>query len=703
MEKVNWKVNGMTCSNCALSIKKYLEKQGVDAISVNPLDGAVSFDNPAADNFNVIKSGLADLGYPVIEQTANTNPKKHFLQSNKNRFLFTLPFTALLMLHMIDLPLIHPLHNPNLQLLLCLPVFLIGMRFFGKSAWNGIKSGIPNMNLLVTIGALVSFVYSLIGMFYFDDATYLFFETTASIITLVFLGNYLEESAMLSTRSALLSIAKSQKVMANMIAFDGDHNEQIFSIENHLLKTGDLVLVKAGEGIPADCKILWGEAMVDEAIISGESTPLFKTKKDFLIGGSMIHSGLVKAQVTATGEQTVLSGILQMAQHAQAEKPPLQKLADRISAVFVPIVIAIALLTFAGNYFLLDQAISTALMRSIAVLVISCPCAMGLATPAAISVGMGRAARKGIVFRNASALESFKKIKQIVFDKTGTLTTGKFDINSFHSTIDESDFKTLVYSMEKYASHPIAKSIVEKWASKTLISWKKIEEIKGAGVRAEDKEGNIFELGSATFREEETNNKSADIYLYKNGVTLGWIKITDEIRPEAKQVIDWLTLKNIKCIMLTGDSQRKATEVAQKLGIKTVFYQQSPAAKLEKITALNIECPTAMVGDGINDAPALAKSSLGISLSEASEMAVQHADVILMNKGLQHLPEALGLGHHTYSTIKQNLFWAFAYNIVAIPVAFGGWLTPTFSALAMGFSDVMLALISLRLYFKKVV
>jgi len=703
MEKVNWKVGGMTCSNCALSIRKYLEKQGLEDISVNPLDGSVSFQNPSDNNSDILKTGLASLGYPVIEQTTKKNTKKHFLHSNKNRFLVTLPFSALLMLHMIDLRLFHWLHDPNVQLLLCFPVFLMGMRFFGKSAWNGLKSGIPNMNLLVTIGALVSFVYSLIGMFYFESAAYLFFETTASIITLVFLGNYLEEAAMFSARRALLSIAKSQKVMANMIAFDGDHNEQIFSIENHLLKTGDLVLIKAGECIPADCKILWGEAMVDEAIISGESSPLFKTKKDFLIGGSMLHSGLVKAQVTASGELTVLSGILQMAQHAQAEKPPLQKLADKISAVFVPIVIAIACLTFLANYYLLDQTASEALMRSIAVLVISCPCAMGLATPAAISVGMGRAARKGIVFRNASALESFKKIKQIVFDKTGTLTTGKFDIKSFHTTMEEVDFKTLVYSMEKYASHPIAKSIVEKWNSKTLIPWKKIEEIKGIGVRAEDKEGNIFELGSTSFRGVATDNNSADIYLYKNGLVLGWIEISDEIRPEAKQVIDWLTQKNIHCIMLTGDSERKATAVAQQLGIKTVFYGQSPAAKLEKITALNKECPTAMVGDGINDAPALAKSSLGISLSEASEMAVQHADVILMNKGIQHLPEALGLGHHTYATIKQNLFWAFAYNIIAIPVAFGGWLTPTFSAMAMGFSDVMLALISLRLYFKKVV
>jgi Cu+-exporting ATPase len=703
MEKVNWKVGGMTCSNCALSIKKFLEKQGVEAISVNPLDGSVSFQNPIEENKDTLKSGLADLGYPVLEQIKGNTQKVHFFHSNKNRFLFTLPFSTLLMLHMFDGHLFHLLHNPMVQLLLCLPVFLMGMRYFGKSAWNGIKSGIPNMNLLVTLGALVAFLYSLIGMIYFENANYLFFETTASIITLVFLGNYLEESTMQSTRKALQSIAKTQKVIANMIAFDSEHNEQIFPVENELLKTGDLVLIKTGELIPADCKILWGEAMVDEAIISGESLPIFKSKKDFLIGGSMLHSGLVKAQVTATGEQTVISSILQMAQHAQAEKPPLQKLADRISAVFVPIVIAIACLTFLINYFLLDQNMTSALMRSIAVLVISCPCAMGLATPAAISVGLGRAARKGIVFRNATALESFKKIKQIVFDKTGTLTTGKFEINSFHSSMEESAFKTLVYSLEKYSSHPIAKSVVEKWPTKTTIPWKKIEEVKGMGVRAEDKEGNLFELGSAKIREDIVVDNAADVYLFKNGLIVGWIEISDEIRPEAKKVIDWLYSKNISSIMLTGDVKRKALDVAEKLGIKTVFYGQSPSAKLEKITELKAVCPTAMVGDGINDAPALAKSSLGISLSDASEMAVQHADVILMNKGIQQLPEALGLGQHTYFTIKQNLFWAFAYNIVAIPVAFGGWLTPTFSAMAMGFSDVMLALISMRLYFKKVV
>lgn len=703
MEKVTWKVSGMTCSNCALSIHKFLEKEGMETISVNPIDGNVSFENKSQKDIQSLEKGIDKLGYHVMHESQRTAVKKSIFANNKNRFLITLPFTVVLMLHMFLGHTVHWLSQPIVQLLLCLPVFIIGLRYFGKSALYSIGSGVLNMNVLVSLGALVSFAYSIIGWLYFKNSNYLFFETTASIITLVFLGNYLEESTMQSTQKVLQSLAKSQRVMANMIAFDGDHKEQIFPIENHLLKTGDLVLIKTGELVPADCKILWGECMINEAIITGESIPLFKTKKDKLIGGSVIDSGLVKAQITATGDATVLSGILKMVQSAQSEKPPLQKLADRISAVFVPAVIAIACLTFFVNHFFLEQTIAASIMRSIAVLVISCPCAMGLATPAAIAVGLGRAAKNGILFRNAIALESFKNIKQIVFDKTGTLTTGKFEISSFHTTLDETTFKSIVYSLEKYATHPIAKSIVQKWTTKDIISWKKIEEIKGLGVRAQDNNGDIFEIGSKKIIQDNTTSDLSHIYLLKNGTTVGWIDIADEIRPEAKQVIAWFHKKKIATIMLTGDSKSKALTVANELGIKTVFYEQSPASKVDKIAELNALQPTAMVGDGINDAPALAKSSLGISLSDAAELAVQHADIILMNQGIQNLPTALGLGYHTNLTIKQNLFWAFAYNVVAIPIAFSGLLTPTFSAMAMGFSDLMLAAISLRLFIKKVV
>ncbi len=705
MEKITWKVDGMTCSNCALSINKLLEKKGLVNIKVNPIDGIVHFDWDHKPSLESIKNDIAGLGYAVKDDEQQvSSTKTKWLSTNKQRFLFTLPFTAILMLHMLHqwIPL-HFIANPWLQLILCTPVFIVGMLFFGKSAWRSIWSGVPNMNVLVTLGSSLAFVYSLAGLLYFKNADYIFFETTASIITLVLLGNYLEENTKKATQKALDSLVKSQKLMANMIAFDDKHQEQIFQIENTQLKTGDLILIKTGEQVPIDCKILWGDCAVNEAIITGESIPILKTKKDALIGGSTIDDGIIKAQVTAVGKDTVLASIILMVQQAQAEKPPMQKLADRISAIFVPVVIVIAIIAFLANYFFFAIPFDLSLMRAIAVLVISCPCAMGLATPAAIAVGLGRAAKKGIIFRNATSLESFKTIQQIVFDKTGTLTTGQFTVSDYHTSIEDSEFKSIVLSMEKYSNHPIANGIVKDWKQASVVLWKNATEIKGIGVRTEDNMGNVFEAGSSKILKSQNATDSHNVYVLKNGELIGWVDVQDEIRPEARQVMDWFNQHNIKTIMLTGDLQQKADVVAKALGIQEVFASYSPAQKLKKITELNNQKPTAMVGDGINDAPALAKATIGISISDAAQLALQHADVVLMNKGLQNLPEALGLGKHTYITIKQNLYWAFSYNIVAIPIAAMGLLTPTFAALIMGGSDVMLAVISLRLFIKKVV
>ena len=705
MQTIELKVEGMTCSNCALSVSNYLKKEGLSDVKVNPITGEVSFTSEADNGILKLTSGIKKLGYNVIDESKTDTVKKvSFLSNNKKRFLFTLPFTLVLMMHMLPMgTYTHWLMNPWIQIILCLPVFATGMYFFGRSAVKSLLHGTPNMNVLIAVGALASFVYSLVGAVLNLGEHYLFFETTASIITLVFFGNYLEEASIQSTQKAVNSLTASQKVMANMIAFDDEHKEQIFPVENIFLKTGDLVLIKNGEQVPADCKILWGECMVNEAIITGESLPLAKTKKDFLIGGSVVEDGLVKAQVTAAGKDTVLSGIVKMVQNAQAEKPPMQKLADMISAIFVPIVLGLSLLTFLLNFFAFNISGGDSLMRAIAVLVISCPCAMGLATPAAIAVGLGRAAKLGILFKNASALESFKKIQQVVFDKTGTLTTGKFTITNFSSNINEAEFKRIVFSLEKFSNHPIAKTIAVEWKMSNPISWKNIEEIKGIGIKATDANSDSYEAGSYKLLNNDDSNRSHNIYVLKNNIQIGWIDVQDEIRPEAKEVIAILHQKNIKTILLSGDLKSKCDIIAQQLGIDEVFAEQTPAQKMEKIAALNNILPTAMVGDGINDAPALAKATLGISLSDASHIAMQSSDVILMNSGIKNLPLALGLGKHTYITIKQNLFWAFIYNIVALPIAAFGLLTPTLAALAMGFSDIVLAVNSVRLFVKKVV
>jgi Cu+-exporting ATPase len=606
----------------------------------------------------------------------------------------------------------------------------------------------PNMNVLVTVGAGAAFIYSLIGTLFFDAQHYLFYETAATIITLVFFGEYLEDASIKSTQRSLKSLVKSQKVMANMIAFDDQHQEVVFPVENTQLKVGDLVLVRTGEQVPADCKILWGEAQVNEALITGESIPVFKIKKDKIIAGSIVEDGSLKAQVTAVGNDTVLSNILNLVKKAQGEKPPVQQMADRISAVFVPVVLGIAVVALIVNWIVLKE-FTPALMRSIAILVIACPCAMGLATPAAIAVGLGRGARNGILFRNAKSLELFKNIRQVVFDKTGTLTTGKFAISNWqlvsgngqwgmgngqdamnngqwaankyelasgvsekkdqaspltfdHSPLTEEQFKLIVYSLEKYSNHPLARTITQQWKMGNEIRWKTIDEIKGEGMIAIDAEGNNYKVGSYSVAAQLTKDETHNIYIIKNNELLGWIDLKDELRPESKMVVDYLKKKNIKTILLSGDRYAKTKQLAEELGIEEVIAEQTPGQKLEKIALLSAANPTVMVGDGINDAPALAKATIGVSMSEASQLAMQSAQVVLMSHGLTKLPTALGLGRHTYLTIKQNLFWAFFYNIIAIPVAALGLLNPTFGALVMGLSDVVLAANSVRLFVKKV-
>lgn len=705
METINWKIEGMSCSTCALAIGKYLEKKGLHNVKVSLASGDVSFDIDNAVDRSQLQKGISDLGYTVLreEEAAAARDTRPRLNRHLRYFLFCLPPTLILLGHMLGEHAPHWLMNPWLQLLLCLPVFTAGMLFFGRSAVKSVLNGLPNMNVLIALGATAAFAYSLIGTVLHLGTGYLFYETTASIITIVFLGYYLEDASVQATQRSLQALATSQKIMANMIAFDDQHQEILFPIESTQLRSGDLVLVRTGEQIPADCKILWGTGEADESIITGESLPIEKNPKDMLIGGSLLLSGSVKAQVMASAADSVLAGIVRLVKQAQGEKPPIQQLADRISAVFVPAVLILAVVTFLGNYLYAHEA-GTALMRSIAVLVIACPCAMGLATPAAIAVGLGRGARTGILFRNARHLEAFRRIRQVVFDKTGTLTTGEFTISaSGHDpAITTERFREIAFSLEKYSVHPIAKSITKAWKPRVAtLRWTKVEEVKGLGMRGETREGDIYWAGSYKVAAKTTTDDAHNVYIVCNDRLLGTIDVTDAIRPEAAAVIAWLHARNIHTVLLSGDRLQPCLRLAGTLGIQEVLAEQSPEEKLAQVTRLNAIQPVAMVGDGVNDAPALARATVGLSMSDAAGLAVQTADVVLMSHGLQYLPAALSLGRHTFATIRGNLFWAFFYNVVAIPVAAFGLLTPALAALVMGFSDVVLALNSLRLYLKK--
>lgn len=663
----------------------------------------LSFTLPNGDETpSQILEGINDLGYEVI-LPGEEQQQVPFYKELRFKFYCCLVFTLPLLLHMwVNWPW---LHNPYVQLALATPVFIVGMFHFGTSAFRSLKNGTANMDVLITIGAIAAYGYSLTGTLRHLGENYLFYETAAAIITLVFLGNLLEERSVKQTTTAISELAKMQVTTAKKLdSHAPGEEEHVHEVDNRHLKVGDRVLVNTGDKIPMDGTIYWGDALVNESMITGESQPVSKKGKDKVIGGTILEDGNIKMYITATGKDTVLSYIIELVKQAQGNKPPMQRLADKISSIFVPVVLGISLLTFIGWYFIAGVAVSNAIMHSVAVLVIACPCAMGLATPAAVMVGLGRAAKNGILIKGGHTLEEFKNIRQVIFDKTGTLTTGKLSIGDMYfEGMDEQAFRSIIFSLEKYSSHPIAKSITQIWQGTPTITLKQVREQKGIGMLGKDEAGNQWQLGSYKIAQHLTGDDSHEVYLLKNDAWVGWLNFKDELRPGAKNAVSALKAQGIEPILLSGDTKRKCQELATKLGIEKVYSEHSPAEKLQKVNEIMALAPTAMVGDGINDAPALSKASIGISLSDATQVAMQSANVVLLKNDLASLPLAMGLGKHTYLTIKQNLFWAFSYNVVAIPVAALGFLNPILGAAVMAVSDIVLAINSIRLRYKKVI
>lgn len=702
-KEIEMNVEGMTCASCAMTVTKYLEKRGMEDVYVDFSSGTVKFHANGGFDADEISKGIHGLGYEVKSTSgaAAASGFINWLNSLEAKFYVSMVFTIPLLLHMV-LPF-KLLHNPVFQLSLCLPVMVIGIMHFGKSAWGSLKEGVPNMDVLIFTGSSAAFIYSLIGLFVYHDSHYLFFETSASIITLVLLGNLIEKKSVSRTRSAVAALTKLQPAKAKRIDFYGKEDfEVITEVDHHDIRSGDYLLVNSGDRVPADGKIVWGKGWVDESMITGESIPVEKNKDDSLITGSVLQDGNVKMKAVAVGKETVLSKIIELVNDAQRNKPRVQKLADRITAIFVPAVFTIAVVTFAASFFPFGLSFKQSLMSSIGVLVISCPCAMGLATPTAVMVGIGRAARKGILIKGAQSLEMLTGIKTVVFDKTGTLTTGSFSISKLKSIgISEEKLKSILVSLEKYSSHPIAASIVAELKDTPIFSLKQIEEKKGVSVSGYDEEGNHYEAGSYRIAGHLTEDSSWNVYVMKNDQLVGMAAVTDEIRPEAKDTINYLKSAGIKTVLLSGDREAACRNIATELGIDEYYAQQAPEEKLSVIHKLMETAPVGMVGDGVNDAPALTAATLGISLSHATQIAIDAAQIILLQNDLSLLPEAFRISKHTLLTIRQNLFWAFCYNIVAIPIAAFGLLQPMVGAASMAFSDVMVIGNSLRLRAKK--
>jgi len=693
-------VEGMTCANCALGVKKGLEKLGLQKVNVDFASGEVNFQNIPELTEKEIQKQIEKLGYSIRSESPEeegTGPSKI-----ERKFYFSLIFTLPLFAHMF-LPF-EFLHRPLVQLALSIPVVAIGFLHFGKSAFYSLKNRMPNMDVLIFIGSTSAFIYSLIGTFFFTDeaANYLFYETAATIITLVLLGNVLEHRSVKKTSSAISELSKLQNPEAKRI----DQNGEVDIIDADELKIGDLVQLNEGDRVPVDGKVKHGMAYLDESMLTGEAEAIEKEKGDKLIGGTILQSGNLQMTVSRVGNDTILAKIIELVKKARSEKPDIQRLGDQVSAVFVPIVIAIALITFGSWSLFTEVPFSEAMMNAIAVLVISCPCAMGLATPTAVMVGVGRAAKEGILIKGGATIEEFAKIKRMVFDKTGTLTKGQLKIKALkvYGDLDTKEIEGLVYSMEQFSSHPIARSLTKELKAKGASSIPLMEqkEIKGKGITAKDLEGSRFQLGSRGWL-GQNRDEDHSLYLFKDEKLLAGIDLDDELREGVRSTISEFEKAGIHTMIMSGDRNEKVASIANQVGIENFHAEMLPEDKISMIEALTKKEKVAMVGDGINDAPALSQADIGISLSDASEIAMQSAQVILLKTDqLNIVFRAFKISEQTLVTIKQNLFWAFFYNVLAIPLAAFGFLSPMIAALSMAFSDVIVIGNSLRLRVRRI-
>jgi Cu+-exporting ATPase len=690
-ERVTLKVSGLHCANCALKVEKALYELGLSEVEVDLESNTAKFINSNNFETNNIISALKKSGYP--SKLINNN-----IATNNNNFntivIITCLLTAPLLLHMFfDW---HLLHNAYFQLALTTPVFIIAILHFGSSALGSIKAKSLNMDVLVITGVIASYVYSVIGIIYELGENYLFFESAATITCFVLIGNWIEKRSMQKTTSSLKELVKLQLVTARkFIDFDKHILEEVSA---DTLLTGNLIQVNDGDRIPCDGLIIQGSLELDESMLTGESKAIRKNINSEIIGGSLVLSGSAIIKVTKVGAESILGNIISLVKNAQNTRPNIQRLGDLVSSWFVPIVILIAVSTFFLSYTYFNLEFQESLMRAIAVIVIACPCAMGLAVPTAVSVALGRAAKSGILFKSGQVIENLAKVNSFVFDKTGTLTENLVvESEKLNNIADKNLLINIIYTLEQKSSHPIAKALVAyyKDLNPETIELKEVNEIKGEGISAIDDLGNTYFVGKKYIAVD--NDQKANVYIYKNDCLIGSLTLADRIKKDASFAIKKLISYNLGLHILSGDSTNKVKILSEQLNIPSYYAEQTPQDKLKKLDALQKNNLVAYVGDGINDAPALSKAHVGIALSDATQIALSSAQIVINHKELNKVVEAYQLAKITLATIKQNLFWAFFYNIMAIPMAMSGYLTPTLAALVMGLSDVIVIGNSLRL------
>ena len=722
-EKINLNISGMTCVNCSNGIEKFLnKKKGVlkSKVSFASSEGEFEIDSSLLGK-NELISSIELLGYKVEEnlEELENEEKKSFFKLKK---AFFTAFTLTFFIFVISFSQIFTTEIKEYVVFAIASVvqFYAGSRFY-KLAFKSITHNNYDMNVLVVLGTTMAYGYSTVVIFFPhlfpENLRFIYFDGASVIISFVLLGRYLEENSKKKAGDFLKKLMHLSPEKANLILKDGTSKE----VSASSLKIEDLILIKTGEKIPSDGVIIEGSADIDTSMITGESMPQFKKVDDEVLSGTLNTNGVIKVKVLKEADDTTLSKIILLLRTAQSKQIPISRFADKISNIFVPTVIGISILTFIVWGFGFDDY-QHAIITSISVLIISCPCALGLATPIAIVSSVSRGAKEGILIRNPEILEQIKDIKYAVFDKTGTLTKGLISVAD--TNIDEKYF-SILGSIELLSEHPISKAVVKYIKEKNILLDKKIaniEIIAGYGIKAKVDEDEIL-IGNEkllnnhevtilqehkSFFEESLLKANGAIFVAINKKTIGSFSLEDSLKDGAVEMIKALKEKEIEPILLTGDNKQTANMIAQKLGIKKVYSEVIPTQKYEVIISLQKEAKVMFVGDGINDAPSIKQADIGVTLNSGSDITKDAGDIILINNDIFSVVKSINLSVESMRVVKQNLFWAFIYNILGIPLAagalyplFGLMLSPMYAGIAMSFSSVSVVLNSLRLKIKK--
>lgn len=720
VEQVELNINGMTCAACSNRIEKVLNQtQGVQQATVNlTTEQALIKYYPSATNTEALIKRIQNIGYDAETKTsskAQSNRKKQELKHKRNKLIISailsLPLLLVMVVHISPISIPSILVNPWVQLILSTPVqFIIGWQFY-VGAYKNLRNGSANMDVLVAVGTSAAYFYSIYEMMMWlthqTHHPHLYFETSAILITLILLGKYLEARAKSQTTNALSELLNLQAKEARVIK---ENKEIMLPLDK--VKVGDTLLIKPGEKIPVDGKVTKGDTSIDESMLTGESIPVEKSSGDSVIGSTMNKNGSIMIEATQVGGDTALSHIIKVVEDAQSSKAPIQRLADIISGYFVPIVVSIAVITFIiWIIFVHPGQFEPALVSAISVLVIACPCALGLATPTSIMVGTGRAAENGILFKGGQFVERAHYVDTIVLDKTGTITNGQPVVTDY---VGDNDTLQLLASAENASEHPLADAIVTYAKDKglNLLDNDTFKSIPGHGIKATIHQQQIL-VGNRKlmndyniFISNKLNDKlnhyehlgqTAMMIAVDNQIN-GIIAVADTVKNDAKQAIKELRNMNIDVVMLTGDNNRTAQTIAKQVGIEHVIAEVLPEEKAHQISLLQDKGKqVAMVGEGINDAPALVKADIGMAIGTGAEVAIEAADITILGGDLLLVPKAIKASKATIKNIRQNLFWAFGYNVAGIPIAACGLLAPWIAGAAMALSSVSVVMNALRL------